>query len=50
MEEMLAEAFALQVIKGRSREGNAHHKGSCVCITWKEEERTGKEKEKMSVS
>ena len=50
MEEMLAEAFVLQVIKGMSREGNAHHKGSCVCITWREEERTGKEKEKTSVS
>ena len=36
---MLAEAFVLQVIKGMSREGNAHHKGSCVCITWREEER-----------
>ena len=49
MEKMLAEAFVLHVIKGMSQEGNAHHKHSCVCITRREEERTGKEKEKTSV-
>ena len=33
MEEMLAEAFGLRVIKGMLHKGNAHPQGSSVCVS-----------------